>query len=294
MSDLTLRQQVAKLIDTSAWRLDDKEWVKNRKAKWRELSKVIKQDKKMSAKDVNSYKNYYLTGQLDGAESDRNYKEFNPIICMMFHADQTEKGLTKVFEDCAFFRSELSFSRYIEFFKRMSPTMSLGLNEQGYLDGNEAIYCKLLYGETEEQFSKLRESRNDLIFPAFCSASNSILLDQKYYIHSYYKYLLDFSFYCSNIVDYSWGRVSEEVDQFLQLIAYYEQLDPFKEVDEERYQAAWSLVNQVREKLQRENLPDELKTRWQYAQTPEGKAQEYEYYQERYPLLKQLTKSESV
>ncbi|MER2493751.1 hypothetical protein [Catenovulum sediminis] len=71
-------------------------------------------------------------------------------------------------------------------------------------------------------------------------------------------------------------------------------MHPFKGVDEERYQAAWNLVNQVREKLQSENLPDELKTRWQYAQTPEGKAQEYEHFQEKYPLLKQLTKSESV
>ncbi|AWB66257.1 hypothetical protein C2869_07350 [Saccharobesus litoralis] len=277
------------IINKSAWLVEDKEWIKNRKTKWRDLSRALKQDKKMSSKELAFYKSYYITGFLDAQVYESRCPDLYTLYLMMFHADQNESSLTNLYlQLVGYLCDERSL---IGEFCRIQPSVSLGHSEKGYFDGKESVYCKLLYGETASDFSSTMEANSSLFFVGFCQESIELLLSENSYIHSIYFYLVDFSFYTAINTEFERAPNHVYISQFLQLIVAYEQLDPFKDSDLERHTSAWRLVKAVREKLQQSNLPDKLREMWEFTQTEKGKTQRFEYFQDRYPILKQLADS---
>ncbi len=155
------------------------------------------------------------------------------------------------------------------------------------LHGLEEVYCNLLYGTAEREWQEFAR-RHKSAFGAFCGANINLLLNPDVYVSYHYQYLVDFSFYMAPLEDYTFGRTPVEVNQFLQIIHNYEELNPFKGVDEERYQRAWKLVNTTRDKLNTAELPEPLQQMWDFAQTPEGKVAQHSSYPKKFPILKKL------
>ena len=277
--------ELNKKIDKSAWHSDDANWLKQRKQQWKKLSAMLKKEKTLLPKDIRYFKNYFLTGELHQEEDEFKYPHTsNDVIIMMFHPDQSEANLLAIYN--AYHNNKPNIYSG-KFFIRSIGGADFGA--EGVLGGNEALYCKILFGTTNEDFAKLVAARNPSAFPIYCQGLIPFLLSDKSYIHTYQQYITDFSFYAARRTNYEFPRFIRLFNQFLQIICYYELLDPFKGIDELRYQRAWALVNKVRDKLKEPDLPQPLLDIWQHIQTSEGKAQVFTYFQEDYPILKQLT-----
>lgn len=305
------------LLDKTQWQLDNPAWVKQRKKDWAELSKTLRAMGSFLPKDVRYYKSYYLTGEL--MEIKDEFKDppvhANCTIFLLLHPLQTEAniaGLYKRFcqlrhdEQQAYFLSKAEayqqrgeayqmeeinydYRMYdLEFFFHWILSKQDGYfngSELGILHGLEEVYCRLLYGSNAQDWQRVGDRK----FGAFCGGNVEYLLDPNCYINYHYQYLADVAFYKAPEQDYTFGRYPVVINQFLQVIQHYELLDPFKGVDEVRYQAAWKLVNATREKLATFELPEPLQKMWNFAQTPEGKKATYSSYPKKYPILSALT-----
>ena len=115
------------------------------------------------------------------------------------------------------------------------------------------------------------------------------MLEDESYKYEAKQHLADFYFYTAHTAKFDVGNKAIYVGQFLQIICYYELLDPFKGVSEERHLRAWALVNKVRDKLTESDLPKPLLELWQHIQTEDGKHQVFEYFQEKYSELRKIT-----
>jgi hypothetical protein len=313
-------EQFVDLLDKTQWQLDNPAWVKQRKKDWAELSKTLRAMGSFLPKDVRYYKSYYLTGEL--AEIKDELKDLpdnaDCTILLLLHPLQTEAniaGLYKRFcqlrndKQQAYFLSKAEAYRQrgeayqmeeinydyreydLKFFFHWilseQNTYFKG-NSQGVVHGLEEVYCRLLYGTTVQEWQNISRGHKSK-FSYFCSANINFLLDPETYINFDYQFVADFAFYMAPQLDYTFGRTPLNINQFLQIIQHYELLDPFKGVDEVRYQAAWKLVNATREKLATIELPEPLQKMWDFAQTPEGKKATYSSYPKEYPILSALT-----
>ena len=142
-------------------------------------------------------------------------------------------------------------------------------DQEGVLGGNESIYCDVLYGETKEEQLKRHSYRNQYNFPALCSSLSKFVLDGCHYNYDYFQYIIDFCFLTIAPDELEFGRTKIELPKQLAIFANYDQLDPFKDTNPERYESAWKVVNKLRAKLDNEDLPEELKTLWAQAQNQE-------------------------
>ncbi|MDO6612400.1 hypothetical protein Q4601_07555 [Shewanella sp. 1_MG-2023] len=298
-----LIEKLVDLINKTPWQLDNPIWIKQRKKDWAELSKTLRDMESFLPKDVRYYKSYYLTGELPEIKDElKDLPEHaNCTILLLLHPLQTEENITELYltfcqlREDANNNKQANYSNYRYrdkdfFFHRVLAKQNFYFkgNSQGVVHGLEEVYCRLLYGTTEQQWQELTRG-NKCSFGAFCSSGTLLLLNPDTYINDHYQYLGDFSFYMAPLQDYTFGRTPVEVNQFLQLIQYYELLDPFKGIDEERYQRAWKLVNLTREKLNTTELPELLQQMWDFAQTPEGKEATYSSFPKKYPILTVLT-----
>lgn len=290
-------------INKTAWHAADVLWLKQRKQQWKKLSTLIKQAKSLRPKDLKYYKNYFLTGELHEELDEFNYPPtVNATILMIFHPDQSEANLLSVYNEYLLVYGEVSRNSAVKFFNREIAQEDYGAG--GILGGNEALYCKILFGTTNEDFAKINVAKNPSTFPGYCRCLISFLVDKHSYINNYDQYLTDFSFYTAQNTQFEFGANPTYIGQFLQVIGYYELLDPFiggeelrhriahgvvnKEDNELHYQRAWVLVNKVREKLTESNLPQPLIDIWKNIQTEQGKKQVFEHFQGKYPILKQV------
>jgi hypothetical protein len=312
-------EQFVNLLDKTPWQLDNPAWVKQRKKDWAELSKTLRAMQAFLPKDVRYYKSYYLTGEL--MEVKDEFKDepvhANCTIFLLLHPLQTEENITTLYKRFCQLRDNEQLASY---HRRAKAYQSRGAayqmeeinydyrqydlefifdwvltrqnvyfkgNVPGILHGLEEVYCHLLYGTNEQEWQAILRGQ-DQMFGYYCSASLKFLLNPDIYINHDCQYIIDFAFYLAPKLDYTFGRTPIEMNQFLQVVQHYELLDPFKGVDEMRYQAAWKLVNATREKLATLELPEPLQVMWDFAQTPEGKQATYCSYAKEYPILSVL------
>jgi hypothetical protein len=275
-------------INKAAWHSEDVTWLRARKKSWKNISAQLRKHKALRPKDLKYYQNYYLTGELYEEADELNYPPtVNATILMMFHPDQTETNLLSIYNEyCILFREVRSDSALEFFFHELS---FCDYGAEGILGGNESLYCRLLCGTTSVDFSNLFASKNPAAFPGYCQKLIPFLLDDESYKYEARQYLTDFYFYTAENARFDFGANPLYIGQFLQIICYYELLDPFKGVSEERHLRAWTLVNKVRDKLTESDLPKPLLELWQHIQTEDGKHQVFEYFQEKYSELRKIT-----
>jgi len=275
-------------IEKTAWKTEDKNWAKQRLQHWKKLSSALRKEGALLPKDVKYYKHYFLTGYIikDGIEFDFA-PTLNAVIFMMFHPDQSAENLLTIYRQyCTVYRKDRC-NNSAGYFMREIAGHDFG--ENGILNGNEELYCQILFGDSKAEFSKLHMAKNDHAFGGYCQKLISFLLDNKSYIHHYQQYLTDFSFYAANQTDYTVAWKVREINFFLRVIAYYELLDSFKDINELHYKRAWILVDKVREKLTEPDLPKALLALWENAQTAEGKQRLVGNIEEDYPSLQILS-----
>ncbi len=274
-------------INKAAWHSKDVVWLKERKKQWKKVSAQLRKNKALRPKDLKYYQNYFLTGELHTEADELNYPPtVNATILMMFHPDQTEPNLLSIYNEYCILFKEVRSDSALEFFFYEISFCDYGA--EGILGGNEALYCRILCGTTSVDFSNLFASKNPVAFPGYCHTLIPFLLDDESYKYEAKQHLTDFYFYTAENAKFDVGNKAIYVGQFLQIICYYELLDPFKGVSEERHLRAWALVNKVREKLTEPNLPQPLMDIWQNIQTEQGKKQVFEHFQGKYPILKQV------
>jgi hypothetical protein len=275
-------------IDKTAWKTDDKIWAKQRLQKWKKLSSALRKEGALLPKDVKYYKHYFLTGHIIKEGVEYNFAPtVNAVIFMMFHPDQSAENLLTIYTQYITVYLEDRCDNSASYFMREIAGHDFG--ENGILNGNEALYCQILFGDSKAEFAKLHMAKNDHAFGGYCQKLIPFLLDNESYIHHYKQYLTDFSFYTSAYTDYTVAWKVREVNFFLRIIAFYELVDPFKDVHELHYKRAWLLVNKVREKLTEPDLPKPLLELWANAQTMEGKQQLVDNIEEDYPSLQILS-----
>tara|TARA_R110002167_G_scaffold197534_1_gene400532 strand:+ start:244 stop:1101 length:858 start_codon:yes stop_codon:yes gene_type:complete len=275
-------------IDKTAWQTDDKIWAKQRLQQWKKLSSALRKEGALLPKDVKYYKHYFLTGHIikDGIEFDFA-PTLNAVIFMMFHPDQSAENLLTIYTQYTTVYRKDRCDNSARYFTREIAGHYFG--ENGILNGNEALYCQILFGDSKAEFAKLHMIKDYTAFRGYCQELIPFLLDSQSYIHHYKQYLTDFYFCTSGKTDYTVTAKVREVNFFLRIIAYYELLDPFKGTDELHYKRAWILVNKVREKLTEPDLPEALLELWESAQTVEGKQQLFEKIEDKYPSLQILS-----
>jgi len=275
-------------INKAAWHSTDVVWLKERKKQWKKISAQLRKVKALRPKDLKYYQNYFLKGELHTEADKLNYPPtVNATILMMFHPDQTETNLLSIYNEYLILFKEVRSDSALEFFFHEISFCDYGT--EGILGGNESLYCRILCGTNSSDFSHQFASKNPAAFPGYCQKLIPFLLDDESYIYEAKQYLTDFYFYTAENARFDFGANPLYIGQFLQIICYYELLDPFKGVDEEHHQRAWALVNKVREKLTEPNTLQLILDLWQQTQTVEGKSQVFEHFQEKYPILKKIT-----
>ena len=264
--------ELNKQLDKSAWHTQDPQWLKARKKHWQTLVKFFKTHKILRPDSIKYYQTYFLTGELQDTDEIGYFpREVNAFLIMMFHPEQSKSNLKAVFDS---FCSTLNpqkikpcCDKSIDFFEK--NIMTFVEDQEGVLGGNESIYCDILYGETKEEQIKRHSYRNKHNFPALCSSLSQFVLDDSHYNYDYFQYIIDFCFITIDANRLESPRTKRELPEKLSIFANYEQLDPFKGSNPERYESAWKVVNKMRAKFDNEDLPEELKTLWAQAQNQE-------------------------
>lgn len=264
--------ELNKQLDKSAWHTQDPQWLKARKKHWQTLVKFFKAHKILRPDSIKYYQTYFLTGELQNTQEIGYFpREVNAFLIMMFYPDQTKESLKAVFNKyCETYHPQKVMpccDDSIDFFEK--NIMLFVEDQEGVLGGNESIYCDILYGETKEEQLKRRSYRNQYNFPALCSSLSKFVLDGCHYNYDYFQYIIDFCFLTIAPDELEFGRTKIELPKQLAIFANYEQLDPFKDSNSERYESAWKVVNNLRAKFDNEDLPEELKTLWAEAQNQE-------------------------
>ena len=264
--------ELNKQLDKSAWHTQDPQWLKARKKHWQTLVKFFKAHKILRPDSIKYYQTYFLTGELQNTQEIGYFpREVNAFLVMMFHPDQSKSNLKAVFDS---FCNTLNpqkikpcCDKSIDFFEK--NIMTFVEDQEGVLGGNESIYCDILYGETKEEQLKRHASKCRIKFFAMCEVLSKFILDEQKYRFERFQYIINFCFHTIDTTKLEKPRTKREFPEMLSRFANYEQLDPFKDSNPERYESAWKVVNKLREKFDNEDLPEELKTLWAQAQNQE-------------------------
>jgi hypothetical protein len=288
-------KQIADFLDKTPWKSDDSMWVKQRKKEWGSLSKMLRDLGIFSSTDVRYYKNFYLNGELPEIKDELKDmpQHFSYVLLLMFYPLQSDESLKALYSHIGRFISEDDFQEqrrsdqeffFHEIVARENEYETICTD--GVLNGLEKTYCDLLYGESISDFTYIRLSNK---FEGYCHKVSFFLLSDEVYINLAEQYLTDFSFYASKVTKFDYGAVPTYVGQFLQIIFYYELLDPFKGVDEVRFHKAWAVVYKVRAVIEKGNLPEELLEMWDATKSESGKTTIYKYFYRRFPILSSIT-----
>jgi hypothetical protein len=289
-------EQLVNLLDKSPWQLDNPGWVKQRKKDWTILSKTLRAMDIFNPKDVRYYKSYFLTGELMAIKDELKDtpQHANYVILLMLHPIQTEENLKVLYKQFQEFRtlkyddeSRCADVKFFSYWVVPAQNKFFKGDEPGIFNGLEKVYCHLLYGESNKEFEAISWG-NDHAFEGYCHKLVFFLLDGDSYLNTIQQYLTDFSFYLCAKTDFDFGAVPVYVGQFLQVVYYYELLDPFKDIDKVRYDKAWTVVNAARQKLEGTELPDKLKNIWELTKSEKGKETKYRYFLKRLPVLEKI------
>ncbi|KZZ41535.1 hypothetical protein A3759_15215 [Thalassolituus sp. HI0120] len=150
-------------IDTRYWKLDDKEWVKNRKQQWKVIEPMFKDGAHKSKQGIGIIKKYYMKGEMPDFKSLKDWDDFDghlDLFCFLWLHPSDDKGTLETLRD-----------EYIDYPLVLENDLSRGLNiflsyatlysSYSYKDsevnkvlntnGNNVFYYNLLFGHRVEE-----------------------------------------------------------------------------------------------------------------------------------------------
>jgi len=87
------------VINKEAWKLDDKEWVKARRAEWKEYEYNLRKILILEKEDFPYYKDYFLTGSEAGLAGFAPYEvALNSVIEMWLHAENNIETFSNILD----------------------------------------------------------------------------------------------------------------------------------------------------------------------------------------------------
>jgi hypothetical protein len=82
ITEETVENNQVIIIDTSYWKTDDKQWVKDRKNSWKDIKVMFDESIDIPRKEVVAIKRYYLSGVLPDFEALSNEYEYHTAPCL--------------------------------------------------------------------------------------------------------------------------------------------------------------------------------------------------------------------
>lgn len=147
----------------NAWKTDDKQWMKARKASWKPIKKELVRVDEMKREDVKMLQDYYLFGKMPDIPPEHYYFEnFNMIFRLWFHPDQSEENwisIIKATDDSDFKRSQ-------GIFMSETGTWVKHLNAFGFMGGIEPRMADVFFPDqqTIDSFAAKGVSLPEFIF----------------------------------------------------------------------------------------------------------------------------------
>lgn len=279
---LTYQERMLSCVDSSVWKLEDKAWVKARKAQWAEMSKKLKgRDKTtlplLENRTINYWKSYFLSGELASTEHlvSSIGLEINPFFIMWFHPDQSEPNLRQlllrlieIFEiggwdvriDMA--KYGLSILRRCHFGLSLQKNLLLGAD--GVFGGQERLYLRLLFGVKEDGFINAKIFGALLNFNFFNWLA-AFLLDVEADPNYPKLELVDYALFNSTsyeVPDVDWQLSLQRI--VLQIILYFDEVKQYMRDDSLWQHNATVAVNKIKKALESNQLAPQLQQEWQF------------------------------
>ena len=306
---LTYHERMLSCVDKSAWKLDDKAWVKARKAQWADLSKKLKASDEsrhslLTAKTISFWKHYFLSCELPATDHLLTFKnlDINPFFILWFYPDQNEGALSQIMERLVkaeqFSSAEkerVNIAQYgIEIIRRCSGlTKDPLLGEEGVFGGKERLYLRLLFGTKDAGF--ISSERFSPLEHDFFRLCGGYLLSPD--ADPNWPELELVEFYLTTASRYEKPR--KEVHQWrqrftLQLFYYFDVIKTQLRQDQQWQINAQELVSKFKTAFEQNQLNDYLHQEWQFV-TRELKNQlipnEQLLYENLYPIYERVMKS---
>ena len=278
----------------NCWKLDDPQWVKERKAKWKRLAGVLKSTRLgWSATDTQFYGEYFLTGKylLLRQPEPGYYQEVSKdwsLFYLMFHPLQTEESLLVLAEILARVNSYNKEHFYQTRLRDLHETYQL---YPEVLEAGMDTYVRVLWGRDEAEY-RLRDW-DDVTFHGVLSAVFNQAINPNFFDEVENQHRIDYCF--AHVDKFDWSKFGFQDYELTQLatIAHYERIDPFRDVNPERHARAWQLVNHLRAKLNDPGCVDaELAARWADAKSDAARFWNHSRLERDYPVLGRLRYAE--
>ncbi|MDP5188372.1 hypothetical protein [Rheinheimera baltica] len=277
---LTYQERMLSCVDKSAWKLDDKAWVKARKAQWADLSKKLKASDEnrhslLTPKTISFWKHYFLNCELPSTEGLLTFKnlDINPFFILWFHPDQSEANLrqlmsqlTEAFtnrggdvrEDTANYCLSL-FSRCFDGFCQRNAL----LGDDGVFGGKERLYLRLIIGNNTEGLipTKWLVTLDAYFFDWFrMFLLNPSAAPDYPHIELIDYYLATAEHFEMTQIDWKFWRQRLA----LQLVYYFDEIKDQLQQEPEWQRNAQEAVNKIRSAFEHRQLVEILHCEWKF------------------------------
>ena len=282
---------LTEVANPNCWKLDDPDWVKERKAKWKRIVKVIQSMEIIwSATDTKLYGEYYLTGSFrywDGGAPgyEKCVHNKSPLLFLMFHPQQDEESLLALNQ---LYSRVTSKNKTALWYDRIDDHIHTAYQLcPEVLEAGMATYVRVLWGRDEAEYRQ--RDWEQVVFSGMLNAVFEQAVNPNIFDEVQYQYLIDYCF--AHVDKFDWNKYGFNDYKRTQLatIAHYERIDPFRDVNPERHARAWQLVNHLRAKLNDPGCVDaELAARWAEAKNDAARFWDNGRLERDYPVLARL------
>jgi len=280
---LKYHDKLLMLVDKAAWKLDDKAWVKARKAQWADLSKKLKASNEnrhslLTPKTISFWKHYFLSCELPSTEGLLTFKnlDINPFFILWFYPDQSEGALSRIIERLAkaeqfhdpedvrvdMVKYGYSIINKCHFGLRLQKNPVLG--HAGVFGGQERLYLRLLFGVKEDGFINAKIFGALLNFNFFnwlAAFSLDVEADPNYPKLELVDYAL-FNSTSYEVPDVDWQLSLQRI--VLQIILYFDEVKQYMRDDSVWLHNATVAVNKIKNALENNQLAPQLQQEWQF------------------------------
>lgn len=265
-------------FDKADWPVEDKEWLKNRKAQWKALEpKLLVIGKKR--KSLPFLRDFFIYGELD---PDR-YFESNrdalggPFMLMFLHPNQSYEQLKAFYDSCGEEWSQMdNLRRVYESFYDAGVRAAQGdvyteLGKEGLFEGRDGLYARVFYGDrcgpweqTDQHGKKLPTIMPECMFGSYLGYATFFMVGITQYPYIRERYMAEFWYSSIPYNKYPFAEVNAKrgvmrhLPMFLQAIYYFDDY-----VVEDGLSARRELADELRTILDTRPLPAELAELWE-------------------------------
>lgn len=268
-------------FDKADWPVEDKEWLKSRKAQWKDVENrwMIANVSFCKRKEMPLYRQFFLTGELDLQSFYRT--SGCTFTLMLLHPKQTYEQLLTFFHaiddvvDMDKTKRDYALARDMSI-RAAQGDVCVELGKEGLFYGLDAIYAKVFYGERcgprekLDKFGKkmpdyLWTANPDWIFEVFIRDAAFFMLGITQYPYSIQQYMAEYWYSSIPHNKTPFGEL-KDLPMFLQAIYYFDKFDVNDGVAGRRL-----LAEELKNILDTRALPDELTALWDKTKTAEGR-----------------------